>query len=90
VAPPGTFDRLERVALLMHLSWCAVHLQLITPAFIAKKRFASPGLDVDAHLSDQIAKLQRRLAIARQAIAGPDTLPVPLRLHLVQRGVAAT
>ena len=70
VAPPVTFDRLERVGLLMHLSWCGVHLQLCAPEFIAKKRFASPNLDVTTHLQDQLSKLHRRLAVA-QATLGP-------------------
>lgn len=69
VAPPGTFERLERVGLLMHLAWCGVHMALITPDGIARKRFATPRLDVDAMLTDQIAKLHRRLAIARKSVA---------------------
>ncbi len=64
--PADERARMERVMALLHVAWCGVHLQLLVPDLIEKKRFASPNLDVSAHLQDQIAKFHRRLAIARE------------------------
>jgi len=61
-------ERMERVMALMHVAWCAIHLQLLVPELIEKKRFASPDLDVTTHRMDQIATFHRRLAIARAAM----------------------
>ena len=61
-------ERMGRVMALMHVAWCAIHLQLLVPALIEKKRFASPALDVSAHRKGQIAKFQRRVGIARAAM----------------------
>ena len=60
----ATLTRLARVSALMHASWSAIHLQLLTPKLIEKKRFGSPTLDVSVHVNEQIAKLRRRLALA--------------------------
>jgi hypothetical protein len=67
--PVDERTRMERVMALLHVAWCGVHLQLLVPDLIEKKRFACPDLDVAAHLQDQIAKFQRRLAIAREYVA---------------------
>jgi hypothetical protein len=64
--PPEERARMGRVMALLHVAWCAVHLHLLVPELIEKKRFASPDLDVSAHLRDQVAKFHRRLAIARE------------------------
>jgi hypothetical protein len=66
--PAVVLERLNRVSALMHVSWCAVHLQLVVPEFIAKKQFATPTLDVPAHVRDQIAKLRHRLALAGRLV----------------------
>ena len=64
--PADERARMERVMALLHVAWCGVHLQLLVPDLIEKKRFATPDLDTAAHLQDQIAKFRRRLAIARE------------------------
>ena len=64
----ATLARLPRVSALMHASWCAIHLQLLTPTLIEKKRFGTPTLEVSTHLAVQIAKLHRRLALARDQV----------------------
>lgn len=69
--PDACLERLDRVSALMHVSWCAVHLQLTTPELIAKKRFATPTLDVSAHVRDQLAKLRRRLELTARALRLP-------------------
>jgi Ser/Thr protein kinase RdoA (MazF antagonist) len=66
--PAACLERLDRVSALLHVSWCAVHLQLVTPESIAKKQFATPTLDVSAHVRDQLAKLHRRLEVARRTL----------------------
>jgi Ser/Thr protein kinase RdoA (MazF antagonist) len=66
--PAACLERLDRVSALLHVSWCAVHLQLVTPEIIAKKQFATPALDVPAHVRDQLAKLQHRLEVARRML----------------------
>jgi Ser/Thr protein kinase RdoA (MazF antagonist) len=63
--PAASLARFDRVSALMHVSWCAVHLQLVIPEFIAKKQFATPTLDVSAHIDDQLAKLGRRIELAK-------------------------
>jgi len=65
---PEHVNRMERRLTLLHVSWCAVHLQLLTPPFIVKKQFATPNMDVAAHLSAQIAKFKHRLQMAHEAI----------------------
>lgn len=66
--PPEERARMERVMALMHITWCAIHLQLLVPELIEKKRFASPALDVSCHRREQIAKFHRRMGIARAAV----------------------
>jgi hypothetical protein len=41
---------------------------LVTPEIIAKKRFATPTLDVSAHVRDQLATLRHRLQVAEQTL----------------------
>lgn len=66
--PAACLERLDRVSALMHVSWCAVHLQVVTPEIIAKKRFATPALDIAAHVRDQLGKLGHRLEVAEQTL----------------------
>jgi hypothetical protein len=65
---PSTRERLTRLCALMHVAWCTVHLGLCTPERIAIKQFASPGLDVETMVTEQIAKFKRRADIAREFI----------------------
>lgn len=73
--PPGqdpaqtATPRFARMAALMHVSWSAVHLSVMTPERVANKRFASSAFDLDAHLAQQTAKFRHRLLRAEQAIA---------------------
>jgi hypothetical protein len=60
--------RMQRAIALIHVMWCAVHLQLMVPALIEKKRFASPNLDVSAHLQDQADKFLRRIELAGENV----------------------
>lgn len=65
-------DRLapfERLCALQHLFWCGVHLSITTPAHLARKRFANPGLDVEAVTAEQIGQFKRRLVLAEAAVA---------------------
>jgi len=54
--------RMDRLRLLMQITWAAVHLSLVTPERIAPKRFADPHFDLDRHLAEQLDKLRARLA----------------------------
>jgi len=70
--------RMERVMTLLHIARCAIHLQLLVPELIEKKRFASPTLAVSAHRRNQIAKFHCRVGIARAAV---ERLTYPARTH---------
>ncbi len=63
---PDQVRQLHRWMTFIHVSWCAIHLQLLTPVFIAKKQFATPDMDIAAHRREQITKFKRRLEIAAQ------------------------
>jgi Ser/Thr protein kinase RdoA (MazF antagonist) len=69
--PDAAFARFGRVRALFEASWVLVNLSLMTPAHVARKRFAGE-LDLDAHLDDRRRKLEARLtrAEALAAVAG--------------------
>ena len=54
--------RMDRLRVLMQITWAAVHLSLLTPERIAPKRFADPHFDLDRHLAEHLEKLRARLA----------------------------
>jgi Ser/Thr protein kinase RdoA (MazF antagonist) len=66
--PEAAFARFERLRALFELSWVLVNLSLMTPAHVARKRFAG-DFDLDAHLAERRLKLAARL-IRAQALVG--------------------
>jgi hypothetical protein len=65
--PPATRARFAWLRRFLEVEWLAVYLSSLTEDLIARKRFATPGLDVDAYLDRQIAKFGRRLERVRKA-----------------------
>lgn len=65
---PVARARLDRTVALQHVVWCAVHLSSLGPAYIARKRFATPDLDVESFVATQCRRFEERLLIARTAI----------------------
>lgn len=66
-APDAAFDRYERLRAFFEVSWVLVNLSLMTPAHLARKRFAGE-LDLEAHLADRAARLRDRLATAEKLL----------------------
>jgi Ser/Thr protein kinase RdoA (MazF antagonist) len=60
--------RSRRVAALMEIGWCVVHLSLVVPERFAVKQFADPAFDRDRHVADQLACFRRRVARAEQIV----------------------
>jgi hypothetical protein len=52
----------------MHVFWCAIHLSSVDPLILARRRFARPGLDVEAYAAEQMAKFRRRLVIVEAIV----------------------
>jgi hypothetical protein len=65
--PDAAFARYERLRALFELSWVLVNLSLMTPAHVARKRFAG-DFDLDAHLAERAARLRQRLAGAERLV----------------------
>jgi aminoglycoside phosphotransferase (APT) family kinase protein len=65
--PDAAFARFDRVRALTELAWLAVNLSLMTPAHVARKRFAG-DFDLDAHLAERRARLLARLESASVAV----------------------
>jgi Ser/Thr protein kinase RdoA (MazF antagonist) len=59
--PDRAFVHLDRLRALTELGWLLVNLSLMTPAHVARKRFAG-DFDLDAHLSERRLKLDARVA----------------------------
>jgi hypothetical protein len=59
---------LERRCRLLQVEWCAVHLSGTEPGYVARKRFATPDLDADQLVAEQVAKFRRRLALTAAAV----------------------
>ena len=66
--PDAAFERYDRLRILAEASWVLVNLSLMTPAHVARKRFAG-DFDLDAHLTDRRLRLERRLTRV-EALAG--------------------
>lgn len=62
-------SRFARACTLTHVSWCAIHLSVMTPERVANKRYASPSFDLEAHLAQQTARFKRRLTLAHDAVS---------------------
>lgn len=67
--PDEWLTELGRACLLRHILWCAIHLAALDPAYLRRKRFATPDLDATQSAADHIAQFLRRVEIAWQAIA---------------------
>jgi hypothetical protein len=65
--PDAAFGRYYRLRILMELSWAVVNLSLMTPAHVARKRFAG-DFDLDTHLMNRRLRLVDRLARAEALI----------------------
>jgi hypothetical protein len=66
--PDTALARYGRARALFELIWLMVNVSLMTPAHVARKRFAG-DFDLAAHLAERRALVQRRLARAERVIA---------------------
>jgi aminoglycoside phosphotransferase (APT) family kinase protein len=55
--------RFERVRSLLDIEWLTVHLRAMMPTVIARRMFANTDFDLNQHLTAQIGKFERRLAL---------------------------
>ena len=65
--PDAAFGRYDRLRILAEASWVLVNLSLMTPAHVARKRFAG-DFDLATHLADRRLRLDRRLARAEALV----------------------
>jgi hypothetical protein len=66
--PDAAFACFDRLRAYFEVSWAVVNLSLMTPAHVARKRFAG-DFDLDAHLAERRTKLARRLSSAAMLVA---------------------
>jgi hypothetical protein len=72
--PPSAAElaRWRQVYFLVQVGWILGFLNAFRPEYLARKRFATPDLDVDAFQADRVAKLRAHLE--RVVDSPPDPL----------------
>jgi Ser/Thr protein kinase RdoA (MazF antagonist) len=65
--PEPAFANFDRLRALAEISWVLVNLSLMTPAHVARKRFAG-DFDLDAHLAERRGLLGARLKRAAEVV----------------------
>jgi hypothetical protein len=67
--PAAALARFDRLRALLEAGWLLVNLSLMTPAHVARKRFAG-DFDLDAHLAERRAMIEARLARLEAGVGG--------------------